>query len=105
MPNEEAEETKLRVVQSQAHSQEKLDVEVPSCPAVAYRRLRGPRVEGSELVGEAVELLDDDAAAKGEVSRPLHENRACATAENFYDFPGHRRSYCDRASRCLSEYL
>lgn len=81
MSDQKAETTKLRVVQSKTHLEEKLDVEISSRLAIAYRRVRGARVEGFAMVREAVELLHHDTAAEGEIPRSLHKNRTRSASE------------------------
>lgn len=104
MPNKEAEATKLRVVQPEAHLEEELDLEISSRHPIAYRCLCGSRMERSKLVGEAVELLNDGSAAESKVPRSIHENRAGVAAKNF-DFSCHRRFNRDRARRSFSKSL
>lgn len=89
MSHKEAEAAEFRVVQSQAHPQKELDVKVHSRLAVTDCRLRGARVEGSQVVGEPAELFNDDATAESQISRPLHENRFSAASENV-DVSRHR---------------
>lgn len=104
MSNKEAKAAKLRVVQPEKHSQEELDAEISSRHPVAHRRLRRSRMEGSKLVGEAVELLDNDSATESKVPRPIHKNRAGFAAKNF-DIPRHRRFSRDRARCSFSKSL
>jgi hypothetical protein len=73
MSNKEAEAPKLRMVQSQKYFEEELASEISSRHPITNRRLRGSRMERSELVGEAVELLNYDPAAEGKVPRPIHQ--------------------------------
>lgn len=75
------------MVQPEAHPQEELDVEVLTRNSVAHRCLRGSRMEGSELVREAVELLFNDPTTESKIPRSIYEVCAGSAAENF-NFPG-----------------